>query len=657
MKICATLRRIILLPLFLTMFPFVLFSDSKTFEKVALIIGNNTYQGEKFNKLETCINDADEMDRCLKKLGYETVVLKDGTRQDIIDKVAEFESKIGGNTKIGIFYYSGHGFNMNGVQYLVPAKTKIPISTSSLRNRCFDMSEIRSMLKKKCEYSFLFIDACRNVETDDNKGSGWAPSPASTDKSQHQQMICYASRNNMPAHTLSSGRLSPFTKVLTSHLFDKESFQYIWANKIVPEVIDLTNEEPDRAEATDYSSFYFNPGGRIESIYETTDSDDAEKRVTITTKPISKIKFGEKYYDSGVTLIFKIGSKHVYSIEHEGYEPYTGVIQINDDTPSVLEINLKKAQEASFTVICTNPKKARVYLDGDYQGVTPVTIVTTSGMHDIRINADNYYSSETRINLKSGANDIYYESLIKQVPEFFDFYRDNSFIHQVNYHFSPKYQIGLSYMYGFDDSRFSVGAIVASSVGFYKDLNLMDTTTISSEVSISLNNLIITITDGSGETISATRETETIKPHTYSSEIDPNNEAKHFDANFMALANCGFDACNGIMLEAGVGAAYHQKRHYMSNAYNIEKTTITNNLTGELVEEPTLKYTKSGVDKWYRDTAQWSLAIRFGTRFYIPLKGDFDDSCFSIGGGYTYLPMNNQFSSWDVSIGFTWVLW
>lgn len=656
MRINAVLRRIILLSLFMTIFPYVSFSDNKTFEKVALIIGNNDYRGKKFMPLETCVNDAEQMDLCLSKLGYETIIVKDATRQEMIDKITEFESIISNGAEVGIFYYSGHGFNMGGSQYLVPAKTDIPKSSASLRNRCYDLSEIESLLLDKCKYSFLFIDACRVSELMDNKSAtGWAESSVELDVTKNQQIRCFASENNTVAHS-GFDRLSPFTKILSLHLFDEEDFKYVWTKRIKPEVQSLYKQKPVCEDDT-YESFYFNPGGKIESIYTSTMSNTSNKGIkliTFNTNPVSKIQIKDKYYESGATIEVKNGSRYVYTIEHDGYEPYSGVLQVDSLTPSVIDINLTKIQEAWFTVVCEKPQKAHVYLDGTYKGDTPITIVTTNGMHDLQITADKYYGVASRVNLNPGINDIYYECLSKEIPEFFDFDKYRSSTHQVNYHFSPDYQIGLSYMYGFDDSRFYVGAMIASSLGFYKDLSI-DQTIIIQNSNLEFSNSI-TITDGSGEVISATKKTETIRPKTYSSEIDPNNEAKHFDANFLALANCGFSACNGIMLEAGVGAAYHQNRHYMANAYNIEKTTITNNLTGELVEEPTLKYTKSGEEKWYRDKAQWSPAMRLGARFYIPLKGYFDDSCFSIGGGYTYLPTNNQFSSWDVSIGFTWTL-
>ena len=91
----------------------------------------------------------------------------------------------------------------------------------------------------------------------------------------------------------------------------------------------------------------------------------------------------------------------------------------------------------------------------------------------------------------------------------------------------------------------------------------------------------------------------------------------------------------------------------MSDTYDIKKTVITNKLTGGVIGEPQYEYNSRGEDKWYKGHTKWSPALRLGARFFIPLD-DFDDYSITLGSGYTYLPANHQFSSWDASVGFCW---
>ena len=689
-------------------------------DKVALIIGNNAYEGKLYNKLPTCINDAEEMDKCLRALGYTTKLLKDASRQEIIDAFKNFDKQLDYNRAVGVFYYSGHATMIGKDYYLIPAKTKI--EENSLKNDAVDISQIAKCLEKKCKLSFLFFDACRDafpVSDEVFKGTADLRPPSDTKYSGNRQYKCYATEQGDVARS-GDDKLSPFTRVLTSHLFDHDSFPNIWSRVICKEVPKLANgQEPKIDQTFDEENVHFcfnehkipNPyqkdrgvtinvtpqskikfgdklfdSGkelmfRVGSTYTYTiehegykpysgsikvdtntppvidikltkiEDTTVKKGITINVTPQSKIKFGDKLFDSGKELMFRVGSTYTYTIEHEGYKPYSGSIKVDTNTPPVIDIKLTKIENAKFKVVCSRPQNAKIYVDDEYKGLSYQTITTTSGSHKVRIVADKYYPSIRTIDLNPGENKSLYVSLTRNHPDWFDF--NDYGAHCVSYHFSPKYHVGLSYMYRIDGSRFSFGAMMASSIDFYRgwDLSIAEFSSFGGQVEST-----ITIDDGTGNIVDATVNTSTKDNrinNRYSSDIDPYNEAKQYDANFLFLGNFGFSACNGIMLEAGFGGAYHEKRYYMSDTYKTTKTTITNNLTGELIGEPKYEYDSTGQDQWYDGDSVWSPAIRIGAKFFIPLDR-FDDYSIAIGGGYTYLPMNHKFSTWDASVGFCW---
>ena len=109
--------------------------------------------------------------------------------------------------------------------------------------------------------------------------------------------------------------------------------------------------------------------------------------------------------------------------------------------------------------------------------------------------------------------------------------------------------------------------------------------------------------------------------------------------------------CNGILLEAGFGAASHCDKVYMPCNYTISKTITTNMNTGEVVGEPSYEYTRNEGSYWYNGKVKWSPAMRLGAKFNIPVG---IDNFLTVGGGFTHLFSNTKFSSWDVSIGFAW---
>lgn len=626
------------LVLFLALFSFTAFANES---KYALIIGNDNYVGD-FSPLPTCVNDAVEMDKCMQALGYKTILLRDASRKEILEAIERFESMIRKKASVGVFFYSGHAVTIDTEPYLIPAKDSINKNNGRLKEYCVGLDAIRSLMKGKCNKSILFMDACRDIVVDDTKGGAWVPPSPKPDNSQ--QIVCWATGLGDVARP-GKERLSPFTQVVTSHLFDAESFQEIWALYIEKEVLALSDKSPVW-EGIFSHPFYFNPGGAVKSI---TRLDSANKReITINVSPdMAKIKIGDKEYSSGQALLYSIGSTYTYTIHKEGYEPYSGVLKVTSSSPSTVDVVLKKVEKASIRILCK--QNADVYVDNEYIGVTPCTVNTTSGEHRLRIVKDGYESLVTGLNLHPGENKAYTTYLTRDIGLYWEA-PDYDGAHHINYHFSPKYQLGFSYMYRLEYSQFSYGLTLAASPGWFKGLNVISSsvyvgteirTTIDKEIDgvITPCEVVTTYSGGTDEK--------------YSAEVDPYNEAKYYEANSLLLANVGYHITNGVMIEAGVGVGYHQDRYYMETTYDYTKTVTTNLITGEIVGSPEYKYTANNMSHLYRDSSKWSPAIRLGAKFFIPLD-DFDDYSLTVGGGYTVLPTNMECSSWDATVGFCW---
>jgi len=73
----------------------------------ALIIGNNNYM--HITKLETAQKDASDVEKILKsKYGFETKLLMNATRNDILDAINYFRKNLNENDNF-LIYYAGHG--------------------------------------------------------------------------------------------------------------------------------------------------------------------------------------------------------------------------------------------------------------------------------------------------------------------------------------------------------------------------------------------------------------------------------------------------------------------------------------------------------------------------------------------------------------------
>jgi len=86
----------------------------KSDKRFALVIGNGDYD-KNYNRLEldqlsNPVNDARGMAAVLQRLNY-TVTLKTDVDKRVMDKaVRDFRERLAEEGGIGLFYFSGHGF-------------------------------------------------------------------------------------------------------------------------------------------------------------------------------------------------------------------------------------------------------------------------------------------------------------------------------------------------------------------------------------------------------------------------------------------------------------------------------------------------------------------------------------------------------------------
>src|SRR6185312_8436084 len=67
--------------------------------------------------------------------------------------------KLGG---VGVFYYAGHGVQLNGINYLLPVDSDIQDETE-LQTRSYDINEmLNKMDSAKNRLNIIILDACRN---------------------------------------------------------------------------------------------------------------------------------------------------------------------------------------------------------------------------------------------------------------------------------------------------------------------------------------------------------------------------------------------------------------------------------------------------------------------------------------------------------------
>src|SRR5262245_10029234 len=89
--------------------------------RIALVIGNSAYAE---GPLANPVNDARDMIATLRQLGFETIRGENLDRRQMVDRIQEFGRKIR-NGGVGMFYFAGHGCQVNGANYLIPIGARI----------------------------------------------------------------------------------------------------------------------------------------------------------------------------------------------------------------------------------------------------------------------------------------------------------------------------------------------------------------------------------------------------------------------------------------------------------------------------------------------------------------------------------------------------
>jgi uncharacterized caspase-like protein len=133
-------------------------SEGATEKRVALVIGNKTY---KVGPLQNPENDANDLTALLTRKKFEVIKVIDGSKLEMREAIKTFNKKVADGA-IGLFYYSGHGVQVEGENYLVPIDANIEYK-EEVPDECIGVSTIlRYMEASNNKLNIMILDACRN---------------------------------------------------------------------------------------------------------------------------------------------------------------------------------------------------------------------------------------------------------------------------------------------------------------------------------------------------------------------------------------------------------------------------------------------------------------------------------------------------------------
>ncbi len=127
-------------------------------KRIALVIGNNNYS---ISPLRNAINDARLMDKALRAAGFKTILKEDATLAQIDEAAAEFAGQLGPDDT-ALFFYAGHGVQIEGENFLVPVDFEAANTIIQAKFKCFHLAQLFDELRKRAKRSIIILDACRS---------------------------------------------------------------------------------------------------------------------------------------------------------------------------------------------------------------------------------------------------------------------------------------------------------------------------------------------------------------------------------------------------------------------------------------------------------------------------------------------------------------
>jgi uncharacterized caspase-like protein len=184
---------------------------------IAFIIGNSDYKDPQASKLKNPVNDASDISAKLKQLGFEVILLLDATIDKLDKGMSDFKRKAE-NYDVALFYYSGHGIQSKGANYILPIDVS-GLTAENVQRKCVDMQEVlNAMDDSQCKLKIVVLDACR----DDPFTKSWHRSAGiarglSIMSAPEGTIISYATAPGKTAND-GTGRNSPYTEAFLQSL-------------------------------------------------------------------------------------------------------------------------------------------------------------------------------------------------------------------------------------------------------------------------------------------------------------------------------------------------------------------------------------------------------------------------------------------------------
>lgn len=182
-------------------------------KRIALVIGNGEYES---SPLQNPTNDAKDVSSVLQDVNFEVTTLVNASALDMDRAISDFGKKLLQNPDaVGLFYFAGHGMQVEGRNYLIPVKSNIN-AEDEVKFKAIDAGMVLSKMESAGNATnIVILDACRDNPfarsfRSSSRGLSVVDAPQGS-------LVVYATAPGSTAAD-GDGRNGIFTKAFLSHI-------------------------------------------------------------------------------------------------------------------------------------------------------------------------------------------------------------------------------------------------------------------------------------------------------------------------------------------------------------------------------------------------------------------------------------------------------
>ena len=115
-----------------------------------------------FAALDNPTNDAEDMAQALQRTGFEVILKTDADRSGMNEAIRAFGQKLKDKGGVGLLYYSGHGVQIDGENYMIPVRATFA-GESDVRSQAVNATTVSDLMAAaRNDLNIIILDACRD---------------------------------------------------------------------------------------------------------------------------------------------------------------------------------------------------------------------------------------------------------------------------------------------------------------------------------------------------------------------------------------------------------------------------------------------------------------------------------------------------------------